>query len=148
MKNSIISFYTSYSEKTSINADKLWKVWKDVNQWPIWDKGLQSTQLLTTFSSGGKFLLTPVGSPVAIEIELRDVIENKKFIEFARLPFGTIEVCNEMVSENNMTTITHRISASIEESQAEHFRETMWKSIEEGLPSSIKGAISLAATFK
>jgi hypothetical protein len=142
--NNLITFQTSYITKSKVKPETIWRIWEDVNNWPLWDTGLHSTQLLTEFKKGETFLLTPQGSPFPIKLELKEVIKNEKFIEFACLPYGTIEVCNEMVSVNDMTTITHLITATINKSESEIFSKTLWKTIEEGVAQSIENAIALA----
>ena len=78
----------SYTLETKeATKEQLWKLFADVNNWHIWDEGIESVKMEGKFEKGNHFLLKPKNGP-KVKIELIETIENKKFVDFTKFPLA------------------------------------------------------------
>jgi hypothetical protein len=76
----------TYSKKvTGINAEQVWKVWVDVNQWHTWHQDIEYAKLEGEFKVGNTFTLKPKKGP-RVSIELIKVEKNQQFTDLTRFP--------------------------------------------------------------
>jgi len=71
-----------------VKREAIWQIWADVNNWPKWDKELESCEMTAPFTKGSRFILKPIGGP-KVEITLSEVIPNEKFTDYCQF-FGAI----------------------------------------------------------
>ena len=78
----------SYSVITKeATADQLWKLFSNVNQWHIWDTGIEYAKMDGAFEKGNHFILKPKGGP-KVKIELIETTANKSCTDFTKFPLA------------------------------------------------------------
>ncbi len=78
----------SYSVITKqVTKEQMWKLFADVNNWHIWDKGIEYCKLEGKFEAGSYFFLKPKGAP-EVRVELLETIKNKKFVDVTKFPLA------------------------------------------------------------
>ena len=65
---------------TDVNKEDIWHLWEDVNNWPQWNKGIDSSQIEGPFIVGNFFKLTPKGGK-EVKIVLTEIEEGSKFTD-------------------------------------------------------------------
>ena len=68
-----------------VTAHEVWQVWKDVDQWILWNEDLEGSKLLDSFEKGGTFELQPRGGP-KVKLTIEEAIENVSFTDCLHLP--------------------------------------------------------------
>src|SRR5262245_52666785 len=99
-----------YSTTTDVPAECLFAVITDINNWPKWDSGLESTELSGPAVSGAAFTLKPKGGPVV----RMTVDEARPFvlIDAAHLFLAKLRTTHEYTQSNAQTTIRFRVEMS------------------------------------
>ena len=94
--------------KTTAYEKNVWKLWSDVNKWPIWDQELQWSKLNGPFKIGSKGELKPKGWPVT-KFALTEVTENQSFSNIGYMPFTTHKFEHSLTKlKNGKLMITHK----------------------------------------
>lgn len=71
----------SYTKTYSgLSKKRIWALWTDVNNWPIWHGDLDYCKLDGKFSVGSYFMLKPKGAP-AVKITLTDIVAEQSFTD-------------------------------------------------------------------
>ncbi|WP_055096273.1 SRPBCC family protein [Flavobacterium aquidurense] len=76
----------SVTTKT-VTKEQMWNLFADVNNWHIWDTGIEYAKLEGNFEKGNHFLLRPKGGP-DVKVELLEVVENKRFLDVTKFPLA------------------------------------------------------------
>ncbi|WP_052046257.1 hypothetical protein [Candidatus Paracaedibacter symbiosus] len=76
------SFSKLYSD---VNKEDIWHLWKDVNTWPQWNKGIDYSKMEGPFEVGNFFMLKPKGGN-PVKIVLTEVKEGRKFTDCTTFP--------------------------------------------------------------
>lgn len=80
----------TYSIATDeVTREQMWKLFTDVNNWHIWDSGVEYAQLNGPFEQGNHILLKPKGGP-KIKIVLSKIMEKQLFITVSFFPLAKI----------------------------------------------------------
>ena len=137
-------FRVSHTEPTKADATKIWSLWSDVNNWPVWDEGLESCSLEGAFKSGDAFLLKPRGVENFIRAEFTDVSFNRGFTDITKLPFGELRAIHSYETDANGNSVTHTIEADVDEAQSDFFAKAIWAGMDVGLPQSVRNIVRLA----
>ena len=126
------------TETTTVNAEPgdIWAIWVDINGWPRWDDGLESTKFSESFREGSSFELTPKGGQ-ALTVTLRSVTQGEEFSDEAVLPFGKIRNAHRMRSIDGKVELTHEIEAVINKQEAGFFASEIWPHMRDGLPEAL-----------
>ncbi|MGF1427647.1 SRPBCC family protein [Kitasatospora sp. LaBMicrA B282] len=77
--------------ETTATAETVWQHWADVERWGDWNTDIEAIRIDGPFADGSLITMTPGGQD-PVELRLRDVAENRHFIdeaEFAGLLFRT-----------------------------------------------------------
>ncbi len=78
----------SYSITTNqVTKEQIWKLFANVNNWHIWDKGIEYAKIQGKFEAGNSFLLKPKGGP-EVKVELLETVKNKKFVDVTKFPLA------------------------------------------------------------
>lgn len=87
----------SYSQRVKgIEAEKLWKVWIDVNQWPTWQDDIESAKIEGKFEAGNTFAMRPKGGPnVKIRILRADKCVN--FTDLTKFPLAEMTGSHDFI---------------------------------------------------
>ena len=72
---------------TEVSQEQIWKVISNVNQWSVWDVGVEFAELQGKFESNSSFLLHPKGGP-KIKIKLVEVRERTYFKDMTTFPLA------------------------------------------------------------
>ncbi|PKB18108.1 SRPBCC family protein [Flavobacterium sp. 5] len=94
-----------------ITREQIWKLFSDVNNWHIWDDGIEFAKLEGKFEKGNFFILRPKGGP-NVKVELLETVENKMFLDVTKFPLAkmydehTFEETSEGLKITNTITVT------------------------------------------
>ena len=126
------------SETTMIDAPPgdIWAVWVDINGWPRWDDGLETTTFSGAFRAGNTFELTPRGRE-ALTVTLRSVTQGEEFTDETELPFGTIRTAHRMRPVGGKVELTHEVEAIINTPEAGFFGDEIWPHMQGGLGGAL-----------
>jgi hypothetical protein len=91
-------------------AEQLWKLFSNVNQWHIWDTGIEYAKMDGTFEKGSRFILKPKGGP-KVKIELIEATPNRSFTDFTKFPLAKMYGTHlfEETSEGLKMTTTMKV---------------------------------------
>lgn len=64
-----------------VKKEDIWRLWADVNNWPVWDTELEYCKMDSDFVEGAHFILKPKGGP-KVKIILSKVIPHKRFEDY------------------------------------------------------------------
>ena len=91
----------SFSKRIKgLNADQIWNVWIDVNQWDKWQDDIEYAKLEAEFKPGNTFLLKPKGGP-KVKIEILRVEENINFTDLTRFPLTTMTGSHDFIQRGD-----------------------------------------------
>lgn len=65
---------------TGVRKERVWELWKDVDNWPKWHGDLESCRMVGDFMVGSHFYLKPKGMR-AVKIVLTEVEEGRGFTD-------------------------------------------------------------------
>lgn len=91
-----------------LQADAVWKVWMDVNNWHTWDHDIEWARLNGPFADGSSFELKPKGG-AKVRIALSDVEEEKTFTDCARFPFAKMFSIHELRVQDGVIELSHTV---------------------------------------
>src|SRR5437667_12274060 len=100
----------TFSKKVKgLNAEKVWKVWADVNKWQTWQSDIEYAKLEGEFKAGNFFLLKPKGGP-KVNIELLKVEPGKAFTDLTRFPLAKMYGQHEFINHGDELEIKTSMS--------------------------------------
>lgn len=70
-----------------VTKEQMWKLFSDVNGWPVWDKSVAYTRLEGPFEKGNHFVFQPEGGP-KLTLAIEEAIENKNFTDCTSFPLA------------------------------------------------------------
>ena len=86
----------SYSKTfKDIKKEQIWKLWSDVDQWHLWNPGIEFAHLEGPFKEGSFFVLKPKDVK-PVRIQLTEVVKNKIYTDCTKFPGATMYGCHEM----------------------------------------------------
>lgn len=97
-----------HTEETNALPERIWAIWRDVENWNTWDDGLEYSNIDGPFQAGTTGKLKPRGGPL-LETRLTQVEPMLFFIDEARLPLTRIIVSHSMRKLEGKIQVTHRI---------------------------------------
>lgn len=133
----------SYSITTKeVTQEQIWKLFADVNNWNLWDSGIEYAKLLGKFEEDNFFIIKPKGAP-EVKVELLEVIEKKKFKDVTRFPGAKMydEHCFEEAPDG--LKITNAIS--VEGPSAAEWIKNVAQQIVDNLPKDVARQIEVAS---
>ncbi len=78
-----------------VNPESIWHAWTDINNWHVWNPGIEYCKLEQPFAVNSYFTLKPIGTP-ALKLQLVEVDKNHKFTDctflFGAKMFGMHEL--------------------------------------------------------
>jgi hypothetical protein len=114
---------TSATAHTTVTASRIWEIYLDVANWPLWDHGLALYQPDGPFAAGTSGILQPVGGP-ELPFTIIDVEEGHGFVDRTPIdPDHAIIGRHVLTPLAGGTQITHIIE--IEGPEAEHLAQEM-----------------------
>ena len=136
--------HLSHSERCNAKPETVFGIWRKVEEWPAWDKGLSACEFKGQFAKGSQFKLTPTGAPGAVDATITEVEENVRFVDVASVPFGKLSFIHEVKAVDDGCEITHSIEATIDLHMARAFEESLLPKIRKDLAPSVKALAQLA----
>jgi uncharacterized membrane protein len=129
----------SYSKKIKgLQADQVWKVWTDINQWHTWQSDIEQATLEGDFKVGNTFLLKPKGGP-KVKIELIKVEPNQQFIDLTRFPGAKMYGSHEFIMHGDELEI--KTTMSIEGPLSFLWRKIVAEDVANSMPQQTENLI-------
>lgn len=92
-----------------ITPVSVWRLWKDIDNWTLWNEDLEESRLLDVFEKGGSFELKPKGGP-KVKLTLEEVKENVSFTDCLDLPGAKMHGHHEMMQTEDGLKLTTTVS--------------------------------------
>ena len=73
-----------HSIETDVDAERIWRLWVDVDGWGAWNADLEHVELAGPFAEGSRITMTPKGQE-PVELTLAEVVPGARFVDEARL---------------------------------------------------------------
>lgn len=128
---------------TAVTKEQMWKLFADVNNWHLWDDGIEYARLEGAFEKGNYFMLKPKGAP-RFKIKLVETIACRRFTDLTRFPLA------EMYGDHRFedTAAGLKISSTI---TVKGLLSFLWvkliaRKIADGMPGDIEKQIAYAST--
>ena len=100
----------SYSKRVQgLQAEQVWKVWTDLDQWHTWQSDIAYAKLNGEFAVGNTFLLKPKRGP-RVKIQIIKVEPNRQFTDLTRFPGARMYGSHEFVIHGDELEIKTTIS--------------------------------------
>ncbi len=130
---------------TDASKEAVWKVWADVENWKVWDQGVEWSRIEGGFRVGAKCILKPVGGPTTSAI-ITECQPLKRFVDVTSLPLAKMEFAHELWEKEDGLHITHRVTISGPLSFL--FAQVIGKDAARDLPEAMDGLIRVAKECK
>lgn len=99
---------TKYSIKTKAKPETIWKLWENVNDWPNWDQGIESSQIDGQFKPGSKGWLKPKRGP-KVKFVIVEALQFEMFCTRSFLPLTTLHFSHTIEQAGEYSVVTHLI---------------------------------------
>ncbi len=83
----------------NVTKEQMWKLFSDVNNWHLWDDGIEYAKMEGKFEKGNQFTLRPKGGP-NVKVKLIETVENKKYVDVTNFPLAKM-VDEHLLEETN-----------------------------------------------
>ncbi len=114
-----------------LSAEKIWKVWTDVNNWHKWQDDIDYAKLDGEFKEGNVIKFRPKGGP-NINLELTEVHPGSCFVDLTRFPLAKMYDTHELITHGNKVEIKSTI-------RVEGFLAFVWrKLVAEGVANGLE----------
>ena len=94
-----------YLMEVKTSAEKIWKIWTDVENWREWAGGEIESSTINGKFENGTFGITKLINNSQSTFCLKDVVVNKSFTSQSKLPFCTVDFVHELKNNDNGLTI-------------------------------------------
>ncbi len=142
----MFSWSVEASCTTSAPKENVWKLWSDVETWPMWDHGLEWCRLDGPFSAGTKGALKPKGSPT-VSFELTHVEPGHSYSDLSSLPLTKLKFTHTLEKlSRGQYQIRHR--ASCKGLLAPILFLTLRRDLKKGMPQSVRKLAEIAEKRK
>ena len=131
---------TEFAVKAKINKENIWNLWKDVENWKLWDDSVEYSTLNGNFESGTKGILKSKNGPKSTFV-LKDCVQLKSFTTQSSLPFGKMNFVHLILEQNNELEIIHRVEMN--GLLTFLFSKIIGKEIEKSLPEAVNKLVKL-----
>lgn len=133
----------SYSITTKkVTSKQLWKLFADVNNWHVWDQGIEYAKMQGKFEAGNHFILKPKDGP-KVTIELIETIENSKFVDLTKFPLA--KMYGEHTFENTKEGLKMTTKMTVVGILGFVWRKLVAEGIVNGLPKEMEEQITFAS---
>lgn len=128
--------------KSSVaSKEQIWAVWTDVENWSVWDSGVESSSIFGAFKAGTLGELKAKNGPKS-KFKIIECTENKSFTNRSKLPLCTLDFIHEITEDANSIIISHRIE--IKGLLSPLFSLVIGKQQAKDLPYAVESLIKLA----
>jgi hypothetical protein len=97
-----------HSIETSVDADRIWRLWEDVAGWGAWNADIEHVELAGPFAAGSHITMTPKGQE-PVELTLAEVVPGERFVDEAGFGDVVIRTVHRLTAVGPHTTrVTYR----------------------------------------
>jgi hypothetical protein len=128
-----------------LSAEKVWRVWTDVNRWSEWQDDLELARLDGEFREGVTFLLRPQGGP-NVKVELVNVETNVNFTDVTRFPLAKMTSAHDLIRRGIELEV--RTTVTVTGPLAFLWSRLVAKGIVAGLPKQTQALIDRARALE
>lgn len=114
----------------------IYSLYSDVVNWNQWDNEVQYSELNGAFKAGSDGILKPIRGPKS-KIVITDADLNQSFTVTSKLPFCLITFEHELVEQEDVTEVIHRIKFTGLTRYI--FGTLIGKQMHKGLSTTLKG---------
>jgi hypothetical protein len=132
---------TSHSLVADVSAAQVWRVWRDLPNWPSWDQGLVWVRPDGDMRVGGQYTLKPKGG-FAVRSTITRSEPEQGFTDTTHLPLCTLEFEHTLEPADGGLRITHR--ATFRGPATPFFRRVIGGGIERDLPETMARLVERA----
>jgi len=104
----------SYKVKINGTRDQIWKYYAKVENWKLWDNGLEEISIEGDFTNETNGIMKMKELP-PLSFQLSKVLEKEKFSNFSITPMGTIYFEHDIFEENGELYIRCSVSLQTEQ---------------------------------
>ena len=135
----------TYSKRVSdVQAEKLWQVWTDVNQWHTWQPDIVKAKLSGEFKVGNTFQIKPQSGPW-ISIQIIKVEPARQFTDLTCFPGARMYGCHEFIVHGDELEI--RTTMSIEGFLSFLWRKIVAENVANGMADQTEALIAKARSI-
>ncbi|MHB8357103.1 MAG: SRPBCC family protein [Vulcanimicrobiaceae bacterium] len=132
----------TYSQRIrGVPAEKVWKIWTDVNRWHTWQADIEYAKLDGEFKVGKTFELKPRGAP-RVSIQIVKVEPGRQFTDLTRFPGARMFGRHEFITYGDELEI--RTTMSIEGPLSFLWKKIVAESVADGMPKQTGALIERA----
>ena len=73
-----------HSGETTASAERIWRIWADVDSWPEWNGDIERIEIDGPFEGGSTIVMTPIGGE-PIELRIAEATPPEAFVDEANL---------------------------------------------------------------
>ena len=125
-----------------VTKEQMWKLFADVNNWPLWDQGTEFAKLEGKFEQGNHFIFQPKGGP-KLKIGIVETIENQKFVDHTKFPLANMY--GEHTFEETQDGLKITTTMKVEGILGFLWRKIVAQKIVDGLPNDMQTQIQEAS---
>jgi hypothetical protein len=129
------------THKTKAVKEQIWELWKDVPNWNIWDKEVETSELFGEFKIGTIGVLKPADGPKT-KFEMIECTIFKSFTNRGFLPFCKMDFIHTITETKDGLEITHKVVMT--GFMTFLFSKIIGSKIKVGLPIAVEKLIEIA----
>lgn len=122
---------------TTAPPEAIWKLWTNLETWPLWDNGVAWAKLTSNFAEGEFIQMKPTAGP-KVNCQLLGIVPLHSFTTRSSLPFTTISFIHRMEAG----VVTHRVE--MKGLLTPIFRRLLGPNIQKGLPDTVRNLVRMA----
>ena len=105
------AWQTQFGVETCASPEAIWALFRDVQNWPRWNAGIEEIALEGPFAAGTHFMMKPPGQD-ALRSVLTEVRENEGFVDETRVGDLVIAVAHRIEKlPAGRTRVTYAVDA-------------------------------------
>lgn len=137
----------NHCEFAQAKPENVWKLWSEVVNWTLWDRGLKWCKLKEghRFELRGEALILPYNAPAPITICIIECTPNRSFTDEAKTELGLIFASHEVALAQGGVWITHSFRYIPANPQAAKvFEGKIWPKMKAEVVESVKTLAKMA----
>jgi uncharacterized protein YndB with AHSA1/START domain len=98
-----------HSGETTASAERIWRIWADVDSWPEWNGDIERIELEGPFVAGSRIVMTPIGEE-PVELRIAEAVEPDLFVDEADLDEIVVRTAHRVERlDDGRSRITYRM---------------------------------------
>lgn len=91
-----------------VNRGAVWRIWTDINNWPLWHGDLDDCKMVGPFEVGNHFMLKPKGMK-AVKIMITDINQGYSFTDCTVFPGAKMFDTHSMEETSEGLKLTNKL---------------------------------------